>query len=122
MTGQRGTPAYMAPELMTEAPTGPRLNYDAKVDTYSFGIMLWVLHTRRPPHAGLTQFAIIAQVMAQGLRPTIPGTCPEGLARLIQECWDQDPRQRPSMTAALKRIRKMSHKGFAAAVCDDDDS
>ena len=114
MTGQRGTPAYMAPELMTEAPTGPKLQYDAKVDTYSFGVMLWALHTRQPPHKGLSSFAIIAQVMAHGLRPAIPGTCPEGLARLIRECWDQDPQKRPSMMATLKRIRGMSHKGFSA--------
>ncbi len=56
--------------------------------------------------------------MAQGLRPTIPASCPAGLAQLIRECWDQDPRPRPSMSAALKRIRGMAPKGFSAGDCD----
>jgi serine/threonine-protein kinase ULK/ATG1 len=46
-TAALGTPLYMAPEVLEHQP------YSAKIDVYSFGVMLWVLYTRREPYTEL---------------------------------------------------------------------
>ncbi len=43
-TAALGTPIYMAPEILEHK------SYSVKVDVYSFGIMLWVMYTRREPY------------------------------------------------------------------------
>ena len=35
-------------------------------------------------------------VVQKGLRPTIPASCPAGLAAVMRECWQRDPRERPA--------------------------
>jgi hypothetical protein len=34
----------------------------------------------------------------RGLRPEIPSHVPERLARLLQDCWHEDPSQRPEFS------------------------
>ena len=35
-------------------------------------------------------------VVQKGLRPVIPSSCPAGLASVMRDCWQRDPRERPS--------------------------
>ena len=39
-----------------------------------------------------------------GLRPSIPREVPKDLATLMQQCWDEDPKRRPSCTAILAAL------------------
>ena len=45
---------------------------------------------------------IIVKVAIQGERPRMDADCPNGLKRLIQKCWHQDPHQRPSCAEIVK--------------------
>lgn len=56
-----------------------------------FGMDIW-----------LCEVQIIVKVAIQGERPRMAADCPDGLKRLIQKCWHQDPHQRPSCAEIVK--------------------
>ena len=87
-TAALGTPIYMAPEILEHKP------YSAKIDVYSFGVMLWVLYTRREPYTELKRQWDIPKYVIKGNRPTVPDHCPEPLRELFNQCWAHDPRDR----------------------------
>jgi serine/threonine protein kinase len=87
-TAALGTPIYMAPEILEHKP------YSAKIDVYSFGIMLWVLYTRREPYTELKRQWDIPKYVVKGNRPSIPDHCPDGFSSLITQCWAHDPQDR----------------------------
>mmetsp|Transcript_5095 Transcript_5095/g.7554 ORF Transcript_5095/g.7554 Transcript_5095/m.7554 type:complete len:470 (-) Transcript_5095:295-1704(-) len=102
MTGFTGTLAYMAPEVALRKP------YNEKVDVYSFGIILWQMVTGETPFDGMGKAAYIERVVMGGLRPSIPRDVPKDLATLMQQCWDADPKRRPSCTAILASLEEQS--------------
>ena len=100
MTKNVGTPHWMAPELL-DANSG----YDMKVDVYSYAIVLWEILTRNVPYRGLESAQIIARVLTTDLRPPMPEEAPPEIALLIRQCWDRDPRARPTFTDILRRFK-----------------
>jgi serine/threonine protein kinase len=98
MTGFTGTMAYMAPEVALRKP------YNEKVDIYSFGIILWQMLTGETPFDGMSKAVYMERVALGGLRPSIPRDVPKDLTMLIQQCWDQDPKRRPSCTVILAAL------------------
>lgn len=90
MTGLFGTTNYMAPEFIHGE------EYDEKVDVYSFGFILWELITKEIPFDGLETAQVIYLVVIQNTRPQIPENTPPNLAKLIECCWSQNPKERPS--------------------------
>lgn len=92
MTGAIGTVKWMAPEVLLYKP------YDHKADVYSFGVVIWEIITREVPYAGLTPRQAANGVVRQGLRPVMPSFVPPKLARLAQQCWHQNPQQRPEFS------------------------
>ena len=104
-----GTPAYMAPELF-----GPD-NICEKVDVYSLGVVLWECLTGRIPWKELeVPFQIVMLVGVEHRRLAIPADCPEQLRRLIERCWDKDPRRRPSCAELERKTRLLLEELDAA--------
>jgi len=99
-----GTPAWTAPEVLRNE------HYTEKADIYSFGIVLWELITREEPHHGMSPFQVVFSVGSQGVRPTIPMSCPSDFRTLIEECWDENPDQRPSFDEIMIHLQAMSPK------------
>jgi serine/threonine protein kinase len=89
-----GTPKWAAPEVLRNE------TYTTKADVYSFAIILWEITTRLDPFPGMSAFELIVQVGKHGLRPgQIETTNP--LGDLIRDCWDDNPKQRPSFERIL---------------------
>jgi serine/threonine protein kinase len=53
--GARGTPLWMAPEVLMCRP------FDEKADVYSFGLVLWEILTRLEPYAHYRNFRIFRE-------------------------------------------------------------
>jgi serine/threonine protein kinase len=96
MTQGIGTTCWLAPEVIENA------HASLASDVYAFGIVLWEIFTRNEVYEGLTAAQIIARVVKSGLRPVAPPDCP--LSGLMQQCWAQDPSERPSFKSILKTL------------------
>lgn len=121
MTGQIGTPIYMAPEIIV----GNRNRYGRGADVYSFGVLLWAMWHRDIPYKNLIltenlDAFQLAQRVSRGLRPTYgaqtatsgststptraDGPMPQKYADLMEACWQHDPAGRPSFSEVASRL------------------
>ena len=87
-----------------------KAKYDAKVDIYAYGIMLWNLWTgEKDPYSHVASHAALMRHLAGGGRPTFPtpvgdggggggggGGCVAEVAALAARCWAERPQDRPS--------------------------
>jgi serine/threonine protein kinase len=99
------TRAFSAPELFKGEPKSPA------TDMYAFGILLWEFAACDVPFADNPD--LICDQVLRGIRPRIPSPRPEDFPadyfKLMEECWSDDPRQRPSAEQAHKRLLKLDH-------------
>jgi len=110
MTMNIGTPAYLAPEVIAEEDEG---DYNEAVDVYSFGIMVWALHSRTRPYEGVVNvFALIARI-AGGARPKWDASVPPQVRDFVERCWNADPALRPSFAKVVEELENnyTGHKG-----------
>jgi len=87
-----GTPAYMAPELVTAQETGPR------TDLYALGCTLHEMLSGKPPFRGATAYAVMDQHVNEqppalrSLRPDVPAE----LEALVLHMLAKAPADRPA--------------------------
>ncbi|RHZ70584.1 hypothetical protein Glove_269g64 [Diversispora epigaea] len=91
---------YIAPEVLSGE------EYTMASDIYSFGIIACELITGYPPYYKIPHNSDLALKICQGLRPKIPSEVPKIMARLIEECWDADPKKRPTSKQLFTIINK----------------
>lgn len=120
LTTQVGTPLAMAPELLlpgdgAAARTGVVVDYDAKIDVYSFAILLWEICARstnwyaefhEDPGPGCAH--LFRHVLA-GLRPRVRDDFDPHLADLMCACWDHRPQHRPDFDAIHADLVRLLH-------------
>jgi serine/threonine protein kinase len=103
MTGQQGSPRYMAPEVIL----AERTRYSNKIDVFSFAITLYeCVCGGQDPYGGLTSFEIMEGVTHHELRPIIPDTWPASLGELLERCWISDSAERPSFAAIVRTLEE----------------
>jgi len=103
--GLRGTPFWMAPELLVEnaQPT-------TKSDVYAFGVLLFEMLTRQEPYSHVTDdvASVLEQVAdlsrVEPFRPFLPPNMPSPMSDLIRSCWHPDPERRPSFDIIGKQL------------------
>ncbi|XP_064311990.1 tyrosine-protein kinase Fes/Fps isoform X4 [Phalacrocorax carbo] len=83
--------------------------YSSESDVWSFGILLWeAFSLGAVPYTNLSNQQT-REAVEQGVRLDPPEQCPEEVYRLMQRCWEYDPRKRPSFSTIhqdLIAIRK----------------
>jgi serine/threonine protein kinase len=93
-----GTEVWMAPEVFNKY-------YDQKVDTYSFGLVLWSMVSGLIPYDAYNELSKFTdEIIVGGTRETIPDFTPPvhpELSRLICKCWSADPTERPEFSEIL---------------------
>jgi len=108
--GAKGTPLWMAPEVMM----GEQFN--EKADVYSFGLILWFLVTTKEPYEEFDDLETFARaVCINRVRPAIPPTTDPGLRDLIQRCWAPNPADRPAFSEI---VHKLDHIIVDSAIDD----
>jgi serine/threonine-protein kinase len=106
-----GTPAYMAPEMMS----GDGGKLSVRTDVYLLGAVLHRIITGRPPH----RIESLGDLVASALRPPrLPESVPTELAAVIRRAMDPDPAERFSDVDAVRDAVQafMRHRGSSQLV------
>ncbi|XP_005375905.1 PREDICTED: receptor-interacting serine/threonine-protein kinase 4 isoform X1 [Chinchilla lanigera] len=112
MDGLFGTIAYLPPERIREKS---RL-FDTKHDVYSFAIVIWGVLTQKKPFADEKNILHIMVKVVKGHRPELPPVCrprPRACANLLhlmQRCWHEDPKERPSFQEITSETEDLCEK------------
>jgi len=93
-----GTPVWMAPEVMKDEA------YTEKADVYSFALVLHEVVTREQPYSEINAFDIFTKVAMQGYRPSFPANTHPQIKQLIEDCWHQNPKNRPSFDVIITML------------------
>ncbi|TMW56937.1 hypothetical protein Poli38472_002862 [Pythium oligandrum] len=106
-TSFAGTWRWNAPEILKDPAN---CHYSAATDMYSFGMVLWeILSDGAVPFGSVRfDFEVRNQVIAE-FRPPIRLSmgCPDGFTQLIEQCWAQEPRDRPSADQVADELVKI---------------
>ncbi|KAK2079408.1 hypothetical protein QBZ16_003099 [Prototheca wickerhamii] len=94
-----GTVAYMAPEAFHGQAGG------CAADVWAWALVVYEMLAGRAPWTELDNpMQIVMAVGVNRRRPPIPLGTPPALAKLLRECWRQDPELRPSAADLARRI------------------
>lgn len=96
MNSLKGTPLYIAPEILG---TGP-LNYTKKVDIWSFGIIIYELFSGRPPFFAENLQKLKPKILYEKVR--FPKEMPVELRSLIDKMLQKNPESRSDWEALKK--------------------
>ncbi|KAK4844808.1 hypothetical protein QYF36_024655 [Acer negundo] len=96
-----GTAEWMAPEVLRNEPS------DEKCDVYSFGVILWELNTMRQPWGGMNPMQVVGAVGFQHRRLDIPDNMDPAVADIIRQCWQTDPKLRPTFAEIMAALRPL---------------
>ncbi|XP_062189971.1 serine/threonine-protein kinase STE20-like [Phragmites australis] len=99
----RGTLPWMAPEMLEMSSN----RVSAKVDVYSFGIIMWEILTGQEPYCDMHHGGILGGILSNTLRPPVPASCDPEWKELMEQCWSSEPEKRPSFTEVVSRLRSM---------------
>ncbi|EMP36063.1 Tyrosine-protein kinase transforming protein Fps [Chelonia mydas] len=78
--------------------------YSSESDVWSFGILLWeAFSLGATPYSHLSNTQT-REAIEQGVRLDPPKQCPEDVYRLMQRCWEYDPRKRPSFSTIHQEL------------------
>lgn len=92
-----GTVHFSAPEVLRDE------YYTESADVFSFGTVMWELYTRKCVFDGLSKLEIYQAVM-NGHMPSIDSGCDANYEQLMKDCWEMDPKSRPTFREAIDRL------------------
>ncbi|OHT04215.1 AGC family protein kinase [Tritrichomonas foetus] len=104
LTSIKGTPLYMAPELVKEMP------YDEKIDIWSLGVILYELYYGKPPYYTNSIYKLIQMITNDPI--TWPGTISPEFKDFLQNMLQKDPNHRASCPQLLNHpfIKNIKNK------------
>lgn len=82
---------WMAPECLSEQ------KFTTMSDVWSFGVVMWEVMSfcQEKPYGNLEPF-LMRDYLAGGKRLSQPEICNDDVYRLMRDCWQFDPRKRPT--------------------------
>ena len=93
-----GTPAYMAPEVITHNHIGHAS------DVYAFGVILYELTSRQVPWAHLQPLQIMDAVRNDTDHLRLPDNADPKLAAVARDCLQRDPKACPSFSRICEEL------------------
>ncbi|KAH8107749.1 kinase-like domain-containing protein, partial [Cristinia sonorae] len=101
---------WMAPELLDDSIPRP----NRSTDVFSFASTCLELFTGKVPFSKVDRTADVARIVINGERPSRPicSDCihqfPDTVWELMQDCWLQNPSERPKMSTVTSLLRQTS--------------
>ncbi|XP_019615446.1 PREDICTED: LOW QUALITY PROTEIN: ALK tyrosine kinase receptor-like [Branchiostoma belcheri] len=78
--------------------------FTTKTDVWSFGVLLWeVMSLGYMPYPGKSNQEVM-QFVTEGGRMDPPRSCPGPVYRIMTQCWQQNPEDRPCFSTVLERL------------------
>lgn len=109
-SGLKGSAPYMAPECFGNEPSARA----TPVDMYAFGVVIWQLLTGNVrPWGVITHFDIAREVRDNKKRLDLPSTddpTKADLVSLAQDCFKEDPGDRPAATVTAKCLEDLENR------------
>ena len=119
LTGNTGTPCYMAPEVAAYK------DYGLAADVFSFAILLWEICALEPPPSppqggGETTKALYKIIPRHWRRrPSLQKIAAIPVRKLLQQCWHDDPSQRPSFEEIVPQLLAMTTTTYDSATVNE---
>ncbi|EDW60211.1 uncharacterized protein Dvir_GJ21359 [Drosophila virilis] len=78
--------------------------FTSKTDVWSFGILLWeVFSLGRSPYPGQHNTQVM-ELVVRGGRLGSPTECPVSIYKIMADCWNPTPEDRPTFTSLLEHL------------------
>lgn len=94
---QKGTYAYLPPELILEKTSAST----KEGDVYAFSFVVYEMLTTNEPYQS---FNDIFKKINRGERPEIPSYIPDPYRNLIDRCWSEEPENRPTFDDIVEEL------------------
>ena len=85
-------------------------SYNAKCDTFSFGLIVYEMASGELPYTGYSLSDFKVRVVEGKEKPDLPLCWPPEMRTLISTCWAHDPAKRPTMEHVLASLEGMLEK------------
>lgn len=100
LTGDTGSPRYMAPEVALGKP------YNETCDVYSFSILMWQMLRAETPFEVYSSMSLFRRkVVEGGVRPYLDPKWPNDISDLMRNSWSPDIAKRPTMDDVCEGLR-----------------
>jgi len=94
-----GTPEYMSPEQIRGVEA-----VDHRIDIYSLGVVLYEMVALRRPIVASSMGGLLVNIVTEPPRPLEPDSAPPPLERLIMQCLEKQPDDRPPSAEELVQV------------------
>jgi len=122
----KGSVRWQAPELLNVGQSVEDVSSTApttRSDTYAFAMVCLEFYTEEPPFPRLRDGQVILEVAVRKRRPERPSfedqlphrRLSDALWMLMQECWQHDPSDRPTMETALMWLERSQNEFVAGS-------
>ncbi|KAL0675782.1 hypothetical protein Bca4012_003763 [Brassica carinata] len=106
----KGTPQWMAPEVLQNESADEKYTLSVLSDIYSFGVVLWELATEKIPWESLNSMQVIGAVGFMNQRLEIPKDIDPLWISLMESCWHSDAKLRPTFQELTEMLRDLQRK------------
>ena len=101
LSSAKGTYQYMAPEIINTNDDN-KATFSIYTDIYAYGMLLLAIYTRKTPFEGNQYGYVVFHVGRGELQPEIPQDIPEDARLVMKQCWEVEPRKRPTVERILE--------------------
>lgn len=98
---EKNNPNWLSPESCRYS------KYSFASDIYSYGMVLYELRSLQKPFYECNFWALAESAVIEGQRPVLPDPSPPEFTKLVRQCWEQEPNDRPSTAEIIHIVENL---------------